>query len=40
MTRRLSAAYLDLVRGVDGSHPEWRMPVYGARAATKVPVSA
>lgn len=28
MTRRLSAAYMDLVRGVDRSHPEWRTAVY------------
>ena len=29
MTRRLSSAYLDLVRGVDRSHAEWRTAVYG-----------
>jgi len=28
MTRRLSSAYMDLVRGVDRSHPEWRTTVY------------
>jgi branched-chain amino acid aminotransferase len=28
MTRRLSTAYMDLVRGVDRSHPEWRTAVY------------
>jgi branched-chain amino acid aminotransferase len=28
MTRRLSAAYLNLVRGVDKGHSEWRTPVY------------
>jgi hypothetical protein len=28
MTRRLSTAYLNLVRGVDKGHPEWRTPVY------------
>jgi branched-chain amino acid aminotransferase len=32
MTRRLSSAYLNLVRGIDKSHPEWRTSVYrGAR---------
>jgi branched-chain amino acid aminotransferase len=40
MTRRLSSAYMDLVRGVDKSHAEWRTGVYGARPAAKVPVSA
>jgi branched-chain amino acid aminotransferase len=29
MTRRLSSAYMDLVRGVDRSHPEWRTAIYG-----------
>jgi branched-chain amino acid aminotransferase len=29
MTRRLSSAYLNLVRGIDKSHPEWRTTVYG-----------
>jgi branched-chain amino acid aminotransferase len=28
LTRRLSEAYLNLVRGVDKSHPEWRTAVY------------
>ena len=28
LTRRLSSAYIDLVRGVDKTHPEWRTPVY------------
>ncbi len=28
MTRRLASAYLDLVRGVDQSRPEWRTAVY------------
>jgi hypothetical protein len=28
LTRRLASAYIDLVRGVDKSHPEWRTPVY------------
>ena len=32
MTRRLLSAYLDLVRGVDKRHPEWRSPVYSAVA--------
>jgi branched-chain amino acid aminotransferase len=27
-TRRLSSAYMDLVRGVDRTHSEWRTPVY------------
>jgi len=32
LTRRLSEAYLNLVRGVDKTHPEWRTAVYqGAR---------
>jgi branched-chain amino acid aminotransferase len=40
LTRRLSSAYMDLVRGIDRSHPEWRTPVYGqapvlAGAATR-----
>ena len=33
MTRRLSSAYLDLVRGVDRSHPEWRTAVYAKSGA-------
>jgi branched-chain amino acid aminotransferase len=36
ITRKLSKAYLDLVRGIDKRHPEWRTPVYkpmGAVAA-------
>jgi len=28
ITKRLSKAYMDLVRGVDKRHPEWRTPVY------------
>src|SRR5947208_14669859 len=28
LTRRLAAAYMDLVRGVDASHPDWRTAVY------------
>jgi branched-chain amino acid aminotransferase len=28
LTRRISAAYMDLVRGVDTRHPEWRTPMY------------
>src|SRR5215831_7161390 len=28
LTRRLSSAYMDLVRGVDRSHAEWRTAVY------------
>jgi branched-chain amino acid aminotransferase len=30
VTRRLSRAYLDIVRGVDKRYPEWRTPVYSA----------
>jgi branched-chain amino acid aminotransferase len=30
LTRRISSAYLDLVRGVDTKHPEWRTPTYKA----------
>jgi branched-chain amino acid aminotransferase len=36
ITRKLSKAYMDLVRGIDKRHPEWRTPVYkpmGAVAA-------
>jgi branched-chain amino acid aminotransferase len=40
LTRRLRSAYLDLARGVDSSHAEWRTAVYGARGAAKVPVGA
>jgi branched-chain amino acid aminotransferase len=40
LTRRLSSAYMDLVRGVDRSHPEWRTAIYGTRGAAKVPVGA
>ncbi len=38
IARRLQQAYMDLVRGVDTRHPEWRTPVYraGARAAVAV----
>ena len=32
MTRRLLSAYMDVVRGVDKRHPEWRSPVYSAVA--------
>ncbi|MEK7385279.1 MAG: branched-chain-amino-acid transaminase [candidate division NC10 bacterium] len=32
MTRRLLSAYMDLVRGVDKRHAEWRTPVYSAVA--------
>jgi len=28
MTKKLSRAYMDLVRGIDKRHPEWRTPVY------------
>ena len=28
VTKRISSAYLDLVRGVDRKHPEWRTPTY------------
>jgi branched-chain amino acid aminotransferase len=28
ITRKLMRAYMDLVRGVDRRHPEWRTPVY------------
>jgi branched-chain amino acid aminotransferase len=28
VTKRISSAYLDLVKGVDTSHPEWRTPTY------------
>lgn len=28
VTRRLSAAYMDLVRGIDTRRPEWRTPTY------------
>jgi branched-chain amino acid aminotransferase len=31
LTRRLASAYMDLVRGVDRSHPEWRTAVYGKK---------
>ncbi|HWO74200.1 MAG TPA: branched-chain-amino-acid transaminase [Dehalococcoidia bacterium] len=30
VTRRLQQAYLDIVRGTDRRHPEWRTPVYSA----------
>jgi branched-chain amino acid aminotransferase len=33
ITRRLSAAYMNLVRGIDPSHPEWRTRVYQPAAA-------
>jgi branched-chain amino acid aminotransferase len=28
VTKRISSAYLDLVRGADTRHPEWRTPTY------------
>jgi len=28
ITKKLSRAYMDLVRGIDKRHPEWRTPVY------------
>jgi branched-chain amino acid aminotransferase len=28
VTKRIAAAYMDLVRGVDTRHPEWRTPTY------------
>ena len=40
LTRRLSTAYMDLVRGADRSHAEWRTAVYGGRHAAKVAVGA
>jgi branched-chain amino acid aminotransferase len=39
LTQRLRAAYLDLVRGVDPSHPEWRTAVY-RRAGTMAETAA
>jgi branched-chain amino acid aminotransferase len=30
VTSRLMRAYMDIVRGVDKSYPEWRTPVYNA----------
>jgi branched-chain amino acid aminotransferase len=30
ITRRISSAYMNLVRGVDARHPEWRTPTYRA----------
>jgi branched-chain amino acid aminotransferase len=30
LTRRISSAYMDLVRGIDTRHPEWRTPTYKA----------
>jgi branched-chain amino acid aminotransferase len=30
ITRRISSAYLNLVRGVDTRHPEWRTPTFRA----------
>jgi branched-chain amino acid aminotransferase len=37
ITKKLSRAYMDLVRGIDKRHPEWRTPVYKemAVAATR-----
>jgi len=32
LTRKLASAYMDLVRGVDRSHPEWRTAVYGKKS--------
>jgi branched-chain amino acid aminotransferase len=39
MTRRLSSAYMDLVRGIDRSHPEWRTAVYGQAGVLAEPVA-
>jgi branched-chain amino acid aminotransferase len=36
MTRRLLAAYLDLVRGIDTRHPEWRTATYRTPALAGV----
>jgi branched-chain amino acid aminotransferase len=33
ITKKLSRAYMDLVRGIDKRHPEWRTPVYKEMAA-------
>jgi hypothetical protein len=30
ITRRISGAYLNLVRGIDTRHPEWRTPTFRA----------
>jgi branched-chain amino acid aminotransferase len=30
ITTRLMRAYMDIVRGVDKSYPDWRTPVYNA----------
>lgn len=30
LTKRIAKAYIDLVRGVDARHPEWRTPTYKA----------
>ena len=30
ITRRISGAYMDLVRGIDTRHPEWRTPTFRA----------
>src|SRR5439155_22745837 len=36
ITKKLSRAYMDLVRGIDRRHPEWRTPVYKPmQAATR-----
>jgi branched-chain amino acid aminotransferase len=34
ITRKLSRAYMDLVRGVDKRHSEWRTPVYKPMGVT------
>lgn len=39
ITRRLAQAYLDLVRGIDARHPEWRTPVYRSGARQPVAVA-
>ncbi len=39
LTRRLASAYMDLVRGVDRSHPEWRTAVYGRASTLKEAVA-
>ena len=28
VTKRIASAYIDLVRGADRKHPEWRTPTY------------
>jgi branched-chain amino acid aminotransferase len=31
ITRRLATAYMNLVRGIDRSRPEWRLAIYGSK---------